>query len=41
MIMAFLTNLTAKVLVLIEALREGAELHREMRRANPAAFGHE
>ncbi|WP_284177976.1 hypothetical protein [Rhabdaerophilum sp. SD176] len=41
MIMAFLTNIYAKTVLFIEALQEGAALHREMRRQNPGAFGHE
>lgn len=41
MIMAFITNVYAKTVLFIEALQEGAELHRQMRRQNPNAFGHE
>lgn len=41
MITALITRLAAKALLLVEALREGAELHRAMRRRNPVAFGHE
>lgn len=41
MIMAFLTTLVTKTVIFFQAIREGAELHHEMRRQNPAAFGHE
>lgn len=41
MIMAFLTALVRKTGIFFDAIREGAALHREMRRQNPAAFGHE
>ena len=41
MIMALLTKLFAQIALFAEALREGAALHREMRRQNPGAFGNE